>query len=62
MPLKQHTSTIDLAGHGRFTLLTGIGGEKWIEAAEKVGKGLGVEIKGYSIGWGQEWVDVYRDW
>ncbi|KAK7894054.1 hypothetical protein LTR67_006755 [Exophiala xenobiotica] len=62
MPEKEHTSTIDLAGHGQFCLLTSIGGEKWIEAAAKVGAELGVEINAHSIGWGQEWVDVYRDW
>ena len=26
------------------------------------GKELGVEINTHAIGWGQEWVDVYRDW
>lgn len=62
LPVKDHISTIDLAGHGRFCLITGIGGEKWIEAAKKVGEELGVELKGETIGWGQEWVDVYRDW
>ncbi len=29
---KQH-STLDLTGHGKFTILTGIGGEGWVEAA-----------------------------
>ena len=62
MPAKSHTSTIDLAGHGQFCLITGIGGEKWIQAAQNVGKELGVEINAHGIGWGQEWVDVYRDW
>ncbi|KIV76891.1 hypothetical protein PV11_08740 [Exophiala sideris] len=62
MPEKEHTSTIDLAGHGQFCLITGIGGEKWIDAAQKVSQQYGVEIKAYSIGWGQEYVDVYRDW
>lgn len=62
LPLKNQVSTIDLAGHGQFCLLTGIGGEKWIEAAAKVGKELGLAINAHSIGWGQEWVDVYRDW
>ena len=27
-------STLDLCGHGEFTLLTGIGGEAWVAAAE----------------------------
>lgn len=59
---ENKTSTIDLAGHGRFCLLTGPGGQVWKDAAEKVGKALGVEIKTYSIGWRQDWEDVYFDW
>ncbi|KAF2233983.1 hypothetical protein EV356DRAFT_447524 [Viridothelium virens] len=59
--LKQ-ISTIDLAGHGAFCLLTGIGGEAWKEAAGTVGAELGVEIRAYTIGWGQDWEDVYFDW
>lgn len=61
-PQKESVSTIDVAGHGRFSLFTGIGGERWLEAAEKVGKELGIEIKPVTIGWGQQWVDLYRDW
>lgn len=60
-PGKQF-STIDLAGHCAFSLFTGIGGEKWKSAAEKVSKELGVEIRAYSIGWGQDYEDVYFDW
>jgi 2-polyprenyl-6-methoxyphenol hydroxylase-like FAD-dependent oxidoreductase len=55
-------STIDLAGHGGFCLLTGPGGEAWKEAAGEVGKVLGVDIKAYSIGWKQDYEDVYFDW
>jgi hypothetical protein len=61
-PQDEHTSTQDLAGKGAFSLFTGIGGGKWIEAAEKVGKELGIVINAYSIGWTQDWEDVYRDW
>lgn len=60
-PGKQ-LSTIDLAGHCAFSLFTGIGGDTWKLAAEKVGKELGVEIRAYSIGWGQDYEDVYFDW
>lgn len=60
-PGKQF-STIDLAGHGGFCLLTGPGGEAWKEAAAKVGHEVGVEIKGYSIGWKEDYEDVYFDW
>ena len=56
-------STIDLAGHGRFTLLTGPAGQaKWREAARMVSGGVDVEIKCYSIGWKQDYEDVYFDW
>jgi hypothetical protein len=61
MPSKQ-ISTIDLAGHGTFCLLTGIGGEQWKPAATNVGGILGIDIKTYSIGWGQDYEDVYFDW
>lgn len=55
-------STVDLVGKGKFTLLTGIGGEAWKEAAAKVGKDMNLEIASYSIGFGQDWVDVYSSW
>lgn len=55
-------STIDLAGHRRFCLFTGPGGQDWKTAADKVGKALGLEIRVYSIGWKQDYEDVYFDW
>lgn len=61
LPGKQ-LSTIDLAGHGQFCLLTGPGGEAWKVAADKVSQDTGVPIKSYSIGWKQDYEDVYLDW
>ncbi|KAM0165343.1 hypothetical protein ACHAPG_000011 [Botrytis cinerea] len=61
IPGKQF-STIDLAGHGQFCLFTGIGGEKWRTAAAKAAEVLGIEINVYSIGWRQDYEDVYFDW
>ncbi|RDA90638.1 hypothetical protein CP533_6838 [Ophiocordyceps camponoti-saundersi (nom. inval.)] len=58
----QPVSTIDVAGHGRFVLLTGIGGEAWKEAARRVSASLEVKIDAYSIGFRQDWEDVYFDW
>ena len=55
-------STIDLAGNAKFCLLTGIGGERWKHAAGVVGKDLGIEIAVFSIGWKQDYEDVYGDW
>jgi 2-polyprenyl-6-methoxyphenol hydroxylase-like FAD-dependent oxidoreductase len=62
LPMVEHTSTHDLAGHGVFCLLTGVGGEGWKSAALAVEKELGVVVRAYSIGWEQDWEDVYRDW
>ena len=55
-------STLDLAGHGRFTLLTGIGGEPWTQAAQRVSTRLGVEVVPYVIGPGSAIEDLYDDW
>ena len=55
-------STLDLCGHGRFTVLTGIGGEGWIDAARRVGRDLGVDIATHVIGPRQEWLDLTGDW
>ncbi|WP_329270375.1 FAD-dependent monooxygenase [Streptomyces pseudovenezuelae] len=51
-------STLDTVGKGRFTLLTGIGGEGWIRAA----KAQDVEIATVVIGPGQRYQDPYGDW
>lgn len=62
MPMKDHTSTQDLAGKGVFSLFTGIGGDGWKAAAKALSDELGIVIDAYSIGWEQDWEDVYRDW
>ena len=63
-PQAAQVSTQDLAGHGRFTLLTGIGGKSaWAGAAAKVGRALGgVDIVTFSIGWGQDYEDRFFKW
>lgn len=55
-------STIDLAGHGHFCLLTGPGGSGWVDAAKEVGLQYMIEVRCYTIGWGQDYEDVYSDW
>jgi 2,4-dichlorophenol 6-monooxygenase len=55
-------STIDLAGKGRFALLTGIGGERWAQAAEAVSAQTGLEIAPFVIGPGRDVLDLYDDW
>ncbi len=55
-------STLDLTGKGRFTILTGIGGQGWVDAAKAVGKELGIEIACHTIGPRQDWHDYTGDW
>ncbi|MFT4149446.1 MAG: FAD-dependent monooxygenase [Paracoccaceae bacterium] len=55
-------STLDLCGHGRFTLLTGLGGEAWVLAARKVAEDLGIELVAHVIGPRQDYVDHSGDW
>lgn len=56
-------SLLDLCGGGRFTLLTGIGGEGWIAAAEAAARAYGIEIRALSVGpSGCDAMDIYADW
>ncbi len=55
-------STHDLAGKGRFALLTGIAGESWADAAITVAEKLGIEISAHVIGPGRPFDDLYGDW
>ena len=55
-------STLDLAPMTRFTLLTGISGEAWISASEKVAHDLGIPLEAVMIGPGREVTDIYFDW
>ena len=59
---KKQISTIDLTGKGQFVLLTGIGGDAWKEAAKAVSQTLKVPIESYSIGFRQDYEDVYFEW
>jgi 2,4-dichlorophenol 6-monooxygenase len=51
-----------LCGHGKFTLLTGIGGEAWIEAAKSASKFLNIAIETVKIGPGCHYTDLYGAW
>jgi 2,4-dichlorophenol 6-monooxygenase len=59
---NQKVSTLDLCGRGKFTLLTGIGGERWIEAVKSVSKSLDLQIGTAKIGPGCEYTDLYGAW
>lgn len=58
----RRASTLDLAGKGRFTLFTGIGGSAWVAAAAamEVEFQLGIVVR--VIGPRQEWQDFNGDW
>ncbi len=58
----QDVSTLDLCAYDRFTLLTGAGGQPWLDAAAKVSAELGVEVAGVRVSLGLDINDVYSDW
>ena len=58
----QRVSTLDLAGKGRFALLTGISGSAWEPAALAASEATGVEVACFVIGPGREVTDLYDDW
>ena len=55
-------STLDVAGQGRFVVLTGIGGEGWMDAARKASARYGIAIEGFVIGPGHDLTDLYGEW
>ncbi|OCT43994.1 2,4-dichlorophenol 6-monooxygenase [Cladophialophora carrionii] len=62
--LETVVSTHDLAGKGRFTIFTGIGGkEVWDKAAATTLQQIPhLPIAVVSIGWGQEYIDTDNTW
>jgi 2,4-dichlorophenol 6-monooxygenase len=59
---NRKASTLDLCGHGRFAILTGIGGKAWVEAAAAISAELGLPLDSHVIGPRQQWQDHYGDW
>jgi 2,4-dichlorophenol 6-monooxygenase len=59
---QRKVSTLDLAGHGRFCLVVGIGGQPWIDAAAVLRDELGIELPVYPVGYRCEYDDVLGDW
>lgn len=55
-------STLDIGGRGNFTLLTGPGGEAWLDAASAAAEELGVPLVTALIGPGRRYEDPYGDW
>ncbi|MDB5514997.1 MAG: 2,4-dichlorophenol 6-monooxygenase [Tardiphaga sp.] len=58
----KQVSTLDLADYTGFTLLTGIGGQAWDEAARAVATELGVRIETARVGLRQEIDDLIGEW
>jgi 2,4-dichlorophenol 6-monooxygenase len=58
----KQVSTLDLVGRGRFTLLTGLGGEAWLAAAAKLAAAQALPLDAVAIGPGLNAEDVYGDW
>lgn len=55
-------SSLDVVGRGRFTVLTGIGGEAWRAAARALADELALPLEGIAIGPGQDVEDPYGEW
>ena len=58
----QKLSSLDLVGQGRFTVLTGIGGEAWAEAAAAVARALELDLAAFVIGPDRDAQDLFGDW
>ena len=58
---KQHSS-LDITGHGQWTLLTGIGGEAWLEAVNQAEQDLGLQLVTWVIGPRRDYEDHTGDW
>ncbi|WP_068255274.1 FAD-dependent monooxygenase [Janibacter corallicola] len=55
-------STLDLTGHDAFTVLTGPGGQPWVDAATGLARTLGIPLAAHVIGPLEEYRDVLGDW
>ena len=55
-------STLDLCGRGHFTLLTGIGGDLWVAAAQALSERYGLPIRTHVIGPRQAIEDHAGEW
>jgi 2,4-dichlorophenol 6-monooxygenase len=58
----EQVSTLDVTGKGRFVLLTGIGGEAWVEAATSIASTQDIPLEAYVIGPGRDLTDIFGDW
>ena len=59
---KRRLAMMDLAPYNRWTLITGITGQAWAPAGDKVAGELGIPLETIVIGPGREITDLYYDW
>ncbi len=55
-------STLDLTGKGRFTILTGISGDAWAEAASRAARSFGIDMETIVIGPRRAFIDHEGEW
>jgi 2,4-dichlorophenol 6-monooxygenase len=61
--LGQRRALCDLAGHGQFLLITGEGGEGWIQAAAHIAQEQGLPLQAISVNpFSGDWLDTRFDW
>ncbi len=61
--LGQRKALCDLAGHGQFLLITGKGGEGWLQAAADIAQERGLPLSAISVNpFSGDWLDIRFDW
>jgi 2,4-dichlorophenol 6-monooxygenase len=55
-------STLDVCDYSGFTLIVGVGGGSWIEAAATIASELGVPLRAARIGLRQDFDDIDGEW
>jgi 2,4-dichlorophenol 6-monooxygenase len=58
----REVSTLDIVGKGKFTVLTGIGGEAWAAAAKEIAAESGLDIVAHVVGPHRDYEDFTGDW
>jgi 2,4-dichlorophenol 6-monooxygenase len=57
---SRRISTLDLVGDGRFSVLTGLSGTQWADAADTLAQELGLDLRGVVID--RDAHDAYGEW
>jgi hypothetical protein len=55
-------STLDIVGKGRFTILTGVSGQAWKDAAAKIARKFKIDLVAHSFEFHQDYHDAYSQW